>query len=134
MSPSEPRLMVSSAGRIMIIPYLGRMPDGGPRQYGGDPHFGTPNDGRLIFVFRNRSYKVAQLVCEAFNGPRPFETAVCLHRDEDFKNNKPRNLKWGTQKENLNAPGFLAYCRTRTGSNSPTVKAMLKRATGATPR
>jgi hypothetical protein len=29
-----------------------------------------------------------------------------MHVDEDSRNNKPTNLKWGTQKQNLNFPGF----------------------------
>lgn len=56
--------------------------------------------------------KVHQLVCEAFHGPKPFSRAVVIHKDENSLNNKPSNLTWGTQKENLNCPGFLAYCRS----------------------
>lgn len=65
----------------------------------------------MIFVFRRKSYKVHQLVCEAFNGPKPFPTAVVCHEDENFRNNASDNLKWGTQKDNLNYPGFTAYAR-----------------------
>ncbi|QDP54003.1 MAG: putative uncharacterized HNH endonuclease [Prokaryotic dsDNA virus sp.] len=57
---------------------------------------------------RQAPRKVHQLVCEAFHGPKPFETAVVIHKDEDALNNRPENLKWGTQKENLNAPKFKA--------------------------
>ena len=42
-----------------------------------------------------------------------------MHLDENARNNKPENLRWGTQKENLNAPGFIAYCKSRTGDNNP---------------
>lgn len=76
-------------------------------------------------MYRGKTYKVHRLVCEAFNGPPPFQGAVCMHLDEDYRNNRPDNLAWGTQKENLNAPGFIAYCRSRTGENSPTAKGRL---------
>lgn len=55
--------------------------------------------------------KMHQLVCEAFHGPKPFPKAVVIHIDENGLNNRPENLKWGTQKENLNAPGFIAWCK-----------------------
>jgi len=50
---------------------------------------------------RQSPRKVHQLVCEAFHGPKPFEKAVVIHIDEDAHNNRPENLMWGTQKENL---------------------------------
>jgi len=71
--------------------------------------------------------KVHRLVCEAFHGPPPFDRAVVIHLDENALNNKPENLKWGTQKENLNMPGYIAYCKSRTGENSPGAKGLKKR-------
>ena len=44
--------------------------------------------------------KVSQLVCEAFNGARPFPEAVAAHRDGTRSNDTPENLYWATQKEN----------------------------------
>lgn len=127
-SPSLPEYQVSSWGRVMRVPYTKEMYNGGFRTYGGQPHYGQDTkEGRMIFVFRGKSYKVHQLVCEAFHGPRPFPTAIVSHKDEDYKNNRPENLTWGTQKENLNMPGFLAYCRGRTGENSPVTKARRRR-------
>lgn len=122
--PSKPQFMASSEGRIMVVPHLAPLPNGGVRQYGGQPHFGvwSKKDGRFIVVHNKRTYKVANLVCEAFHGPKPLPEAVCMHLDENAANNRPSNLAWGTQKENLNAPGFLDYCRSRTGENSPTAK------------
>lgn len=108
----------------MRKPYQSPMPRGGFRSYGGQPHFGQDAGGRMIFVYKGKSYKVHQLVCEAFKGPRK-EGEVCMHLDEDYTNNRPENLQWGSQKENLNAEGFLAYCRTRTGDNSPRRKGLL---------
>lgn len=127
--PSLPDYIASSWGRIMRIPYRGAMPNGGARAYGGVPWIGawSEEDQRYIIVFRSKTYKVAQLVCEAFHGQKPFAEAVCMHGDESSRNNRPENLAWGTQLENLNAPGFIAYCHSRTGENSPTVKARRKR-------
>lgn len=113
--PSLPVMLVSSEGRVMVKPYRASMPKGGKRCYGGEPHFGVWNktDGRFIVVYKGKSYKVHQLVCEAFNGEKPFPEAVVMHLDENAANNRPSNLKWGTQKENLNAEGFLTYRRTK---------------------
>ena len=63
--------------------------------------------------FRGRTYKVARLICEAFHGPPPSRKPQCLHLDENARNNLPQNVMWGTQRENLNATGFLQYCRVR---------------------
>lgn len=122
--PSVPQLMVSSEGRVMVAPYQAPMPKGGVRFYGGEPHFGIWNkaDSRFIIVYKGHTYKIASLVCEAFNGDRPSEAAVCMHIDENSANNRPSNLQWGTQKENLNCPAFLEYCKARTGDDNPWIK------------
>lgn len=112
--PSVPALMASSEGRIMVKPYSAPMPHGGVRQYGGEPRFGvwSKQDERFITVYKGKCYKVHRLVCEAFHGSPPTlngRGAVCMHVDENAANNRADNLKWGTQKENLNAPGFVDY-------------------------
>tara|TARA_R110000787_G_scaffold34360_1_gene89044 strand:- start:401 stop:811 length:411 start_codon:yes stop_codon:yes gene_type:complete len=119
--PSVPQFMVSSGGRVMVVPYQAQMPKGGTRQYGGEAHFGVWNktDGRFITVLKGKTYKVHRLIAEAFHGPAPFPDAVVMHLDENAANNRPTNLKWGTQKENLNAPGFIDYCRSRRGDKHP---------------
>lgn len=130
--PSVPGLMASSEGRVMVIPFEGVMPHGGIRTYGGKPRIGcwVEKENRYIFQWKNqgknKTYKVAKLVCEAFNGPYPFARAVVMHLDENSRNNKPGNLQWGTQKENLNAPGFIEYCKSRTGENNPLIKGRIK--------
>jgi hypothetical protein len=78
--------------------------------------------GQARYIVMMRAYgtlKIARLVCLAFKGLPPAGRGRCLHIDENPANNRPGNLRWGTQKENLNAPGFLAYCRTRTGDKWP---------------
>ena len=119
--PSLPEYIASSHGRIMRVPYLGKMPHGGLRAYGGEPYFGVwhETDLRFVLQFRGRNYKIARLVCEAFHGPAPAGKPVCMHLDENSRNNRPENLAWGSQKENLNAPGFIAYCKGRTGEDNP---------------
>lgn len=114
----------------MVKPYMGTMPHGGPRQYGGQPHFGVWNkqDGRFIIIYKGKTYKVAQLVCEAFNGPKPFPSAVCMHLDENAANNRPGNLEWGTQKQNLNAPRVKEWHRMKEGDSHPVYGVKMKKA------
>ena len=125
--PSVPGLLSSSEGRLMVAPFLGDRLKGA-KQYGGKPNLGQWDGARYIYVLRGKTYKVARLVCEAFNGPAPEDKPVCMHLDENSRNNRPENLQWGTQKENLNAPGFLKYCRGRTGENSPIIKGRQRKA------
>jgi hypothetical protein len=123
--PSRPGYLASSLGRILAPPSYAPLPNGGYRLYAPDPVYGNAPGGKQHLYLRTKggqSVTVHRAVCEAFNGPPPFEGAVCMHLDEDAANNRPENLKWGTQKENLNAPGFKAYCRSRTGENSPRAK------------
>ena len=122
--PSLPEYEASSWGRVRRKVYTKEMPHGGVREYGGKAHFGAfdARARRFQFVFRQKTYRVHRVVCEAFHGPAPFEGAVVMHLDEDSTNNRPENLCWGTQKQNLNAPGFIDYCRSRTGESSPVIK------------
>lgn len=97
------------------------MKNGGYRLYEPKPRVGQISRAgkaavhtfRIIMVFDaskpsgQRTRKVHQLVCEAFHGPKPFPEAVVIHKDEDAHNNTPMNLKWGTQKENMNSSKFL---------------------------
>lgn len=110
----------------MVVPFLMPLPHGGFQQRGGVPTNGYFDGKRYIFKFRGKSHKVARLICETFNGPPPFSDSICMHSDEDSRNNLPSNLVWGTQKENLNAPGFLAYCKGRVGESNPFIKGRKK--------
>lgn len=128
--PSLPDYIASSWGRVMRLPYVGPMPNGGERPYGGVPWSGAwcEEDRRYVIQYQGKTHRIAPLICEAFHGAKPFAEAVCMHDDEDSRNNRPENLGWGTQVENLNAPGFIEYCKGRTGENSPAAKSRAKRA------
>lgn len=125
--PSLPEYEASNHGRVRRRPHERPMPKGGVRTYGGKPWFGAwePRRARYIIQYRRRTYRVAALVCEAFHGPRP-AGQVAMHINENSRINRPENLAWGTQKENLNAPGFIAYCKTRTGDKNPLVRGRSK--------
>jgi hypothetical protein len=127
--PSLPQYQASSWGRVRCLPFIGIMPHGGEREYGGKPSYGTwrKDTKRYAILYRGQNYKVARLVCEAFKGPPPFNDARALHIDENSRNNRPTNLKWGTQQENLQALGFIEYCKNRTGMNNPLIKGILKK-------
>lgn len=47
-----------------------------------------------------RKHPVHRLVNTAFNGPKPFPSAVTRHLSGDPSDNRPENLRWGTTKEN----------------------------------
>lgn len=128
--PSLPGVRANNLGQILLPETKAQMPNGGTRAYKTKPRLGSiakarPDGGHKRRIIQTRAYgtiKVHRAVCEAFHGPPPFPEAVVIHRNEDSTDNRPKNLKWGTQKENLNAPGFIAYCKSRTGENSPTAK------------
>ena len=128
--PSKVGLMASSFGRIKLPNGIAKMPKGGFRKYETKPTYGikckssktSRHEFMSISTKKFGNMKIHRLVCEAFHGVPPFENAVVIHIDENSLNNRPENLKWGTQKENLNMPKFIEYCKSRTGDNSPTIK------------
>lgn len=125
-------------GMIKMPVVYARMPHGGMREYKTKWILGVKTKASKTarheyygLLYRGKNYKVHRLVCEAFHGPPPFKGAVVIHIDENALNNRPENLRWGTQKENLNCEGFLEYCRSRTGDNSPFVKGRKAKMTGS---
>lgn len=123
--PSLPGIQASSWGIILLPERKSVMPNGGERIYKTKPRYGTktvPFKGSPYeyygIVIWGKPYKVHRLICEAFHGSATFDRAVVMHLDDNPQNNRPDNLEWGTQKENLNAEGFIEKCRLRTGENS----------------
>jgi hypothetical protein len=132
--PSKEGVMASSWGRIKLPPRTAKMPNGGVREYKPKPVYGTrtkaSKNARHVYMGISSKYfgnmKVHRLVCEAFHGPAPEGMSVVIHIDEDATNNKPENLRWGTQKENLNMPKYIEYCKSRIGENNPYIKGRSK--------
>lgn len=129
--PSEPGVLASNWGRILLPPRCAAMPNGGYRMYEPQPRYGQlakepkrASDKYLHVMLysederRQRPRTVHRMVCEAFHGEPPFPGAVVSHLDEDPTNNRPENLAWTTQRENMNMPKLKAYHRSRTGDHS----------------
>ena len=132
--PSIPGALANNFGQIKFPDSISKMPNGGERAYKTKWIFGvltkaskTARHKYYGVMYRGKNYKIHRLVCEAFHGPQPKNFPVVIHLDEDATNNRPENLKWGTQKENLNMPGFIKYCQNRVGENSPTIKGKRKK-------
>lgn len=47
-----------------------------------------------------KTYRVHRLICEAFHGT-PKVGMTCSHIDGNWRNNNPDNLRWESQKDNL---------------------------------
>jgi len=128
--PSKEGVMASSLGRVRLPSRTATMPNGGERDYHPKPTYGVKTKAsktarHFYMGLQNKFFgnmKVHRLVCEAFHGAAPSPRHVVIHLDEDATNNKPENLKWGTQRENLNSPGFIEYCKSRTGESNPFIK------------
>lgn len=118
--PSLKGVMASSEGRILLPPRHAPLPHGGFRLYTPKPvrgvvtraTVGARHSYRGVYAKFFGNIKVHRAVCEAFHGLPPFEGAVVIHLDENAHNNRPENLKWGTQKENLNMPKFKEWLRS----------------------
>ncbi len=95
------------------------MPHGGLRTYETQPTFGcitsaSANARHVYFGWHTRgvgNIKVHRAVCSAFHGLPPTPGAVVIHVNENSLDNRPENVRWGTQKENLNMPRFKQYNR-----------------------
>lgn len=95
---------VSDRGRIRS---LDRIDNGGNRRLGRvmktDARAGQ-RGYRVVKICApdgsRRMRYVHDLVLEAFVGPRPPGLSA-LHWDDDVENNSPSNLRWGTQRENM---------------------------------
>lgn len=127
--PSIYGAYANELGQIKLPESEAAMPNGGVRRYETKWVNGvvrkasrTARHSYYGITYRGKSYKIHRLVCEAFHGPQPDDRPVVIHIDENAMNNRPENLRWGTQKENLNMPKYIEYCKSRTGEDSPRAK------------
>lgn len=133
--PSKPGIVASNLGRIKLPESVITMPNGGVRLYKTKPRFGSKTKAsvgaRHVYMgLPSRKFgnlKVHRLVCEAFHGAPLEGMCVVIHLNEDATDNRAENLRWGTQKENLNSPGFISYCKSRVGENSPGTKGRMRK-------
>ena len=81
----------------------------------------TGEDGYLFvgvrFLDGKHSIKVHRLVCLAFHGLKPTGAECIRHLDGDRMNNRPGNLRWGTNKEN--AADTILHGRQVAGFDHP---------------
>ena len=132
--PSKPGLLASSLGRVKLPDGSARTHNGGLRYYWPKPTYGCVTKANKsarhkymgLYNKRYGNMKIHRLICEAFHGQSPTTKSVVIHLDENAMNNRPENLRWGSQKENLNMPKFIEYCKGRTGENSPKIKGRTK--------
>ncbi len=129
--PSIEGALVNELGQFKLPNPTSTMPNGAPRVQETKWRYGEERSSRkgaahryMATTYRRKNYKVHTLVCEAFHGPKPTPDSVVIHINEDGTDNRPENLKWGTQKENLNMPKFIEYCKSRTGEDNPYLKGL----------
>ena len=82
------------------------------------------DDGYLFvgirFLDKKHSEKVHKLICLAFHGLKPTGAECVRHLDGDRFNNKPDNLRWGTNKEN--AADTILHGRQVAGFDHPNMR------------
>lgn len=91
-----PGYEVSTSGRIRRV-----VPRGNGKGV-GELRGSMNNNGYLMVARPDRSKRFAihRLICEAFHGPPPSRRHHAAHRDGVKTNNRSRNLRWATPKEN----------------------------------
>ena len=129
--PSIDGAYANELGQVKLPEHVASMPNGGKRLYKTKWVYGSMRKAKkdaahkyFGILCKGKNYKVHRLVCEAFHGPQPKGKPIVLHLNEDATDNRPENLRWGTQKQNLNMPKFIEYCKSRTGENSPRAKSL----------
>lgn len=69
----------------------------------GNKTFGSKSvDGYCNYkTLNNKFIRVHNIICKAYNGSKPSLSHIVNHKDFNRSNNKPDNLEWVTQKENV---------------------------------
>lgn len=95
--------------------------DGQIRRVGGKPLAQQTVRGyryvKLRLADRSMMFRVHRLVCLAFNGPKPTGATCVRHLNGDKLDNRPGNLRWGTDKEN--AADTILHGRQVSGFDHP---------------
>jgi hypothetical protein len=79
----------------------------------GYHYFGIDNGLKRV------NYWIHIEVCKAFNGPKPFDGAMVLHKDDRKPNNRADNLYWGNATQNeLDAFNNGCYDRKAREANN----------------
>lgn len=77
------------------------------------PGYWDIHGGRYMVKDKNKkSWKVSHLIAKAFLKP-PTQGQVLMHLNENSNDNRPQNLQWGSQKQNINSPLYKRYARIR---------------------
>jgi len=120
---------VNDKGEIKLPECKAETPNGGIRKYKTKWRFGiitkASKSARHEYygiVYKGKNYKMHRIICKAFHGPAPDGKPIVIHINENALDNRPENLRWGTQKENMNMPNYIEYCKSRTGKDSPRYK------------
>jgi len=61
---------------------------------------GSLDQGYIRISLNCKAFFAHKIVCEIFNGKKPFPEAIVMHLDDNKQNNHKDNLKWGTTQEN----------------------------------
>lgn len=85
---------------------------------------GNRGDERFVFTFSRvselKTIRRAHLVAAAFLGPRPSPEAVLRHLNDSAFDDRPANLAWGSQAENV--ADMMENGHGRAGETHPTAK------------
>jgi hypothetical protein len=119
---------VSSLGRVRSLPriFTRKMPDGSSQSWLTKLKVlrpGTRRGYRYVCLYRDGgklTHRVHRLVIQAFGGPPPSPDAMCCHGDGNRGHNAPRNLRWGTGKDN--AADRLKHGTEAIGERARTAK------------
>lgn len=79
----------------IYVSNMGRLKDNTEREIRGH------QDTYHCFKLKGKFYTTHIIVCELFNGEKPFEDAVVNHINGNKKDNRSTNLEWCTQSENI---------------------------------